>query len=228
MLIYPDPGHINHPHQHPPNTLPHQQQVGVIGGGAWGTALAAHVARMGHDTVLWAIESDVVDDINNAHENKRYLAGIPLPPTLKANTDLRAVVEHGELIVMVVPTPFVARTLQPVADAFTSDKIMVSCTKGINTETLETVNQVCVVFVVHWTMKMLLCTGGMTYHAIVAQGYTSCITHNCTSCTISGTDQGAPPCLSCTSSLFKWPILCQRGCHRPPSTNRSDSGIPQH
>lgn len=97
---------------------------------------------MGHDTVLWAIEQDVVDDVNTVHENKRYLAGIPLPPSLKAHNDLRAVVGHGELIIMVVPTPFVARTLSPVADAFTPDKIMVSCTKGINTETLETVNQV--------------------------------------------------------------------------------------
>lgn len=258
---------------------PTPPQVGVIGGGAWGTALAAHVARMGHDTVLWAIESDVVDDINNAHENKRYLAGIPLPPSLKANTDLRAVVQHGELIVMVVPTPFVGRTLQPVADAFTPDKIMVSCTKGINTETLETVNQVDVVCCGGWVWCIVVGGCGVLWwikacrqvhddsvlcnlyvcvqHALgwwcseyshsqpCATMYTCLqpctrvhnhvhvftIMHPHTHPTLhtpTGSLQGASPCLSCTTRLPERPLLCQGGGYRPPTTHRSDRGIPQH
>ena len=50
-------------------------QVGVIGGGAWGTALSAHCARMGHDTLLWARESDVVTSVNDPSikENSTFL-----------------------------------------------------------------------------------------------------------------------------------------------------------
>jgi glycerol-3-phosphate dehydrogenase len=45
----------------------------ATGGGAWGTALAAHAARMGHDTVLWAREPEVVTAINEQHENTAFL-----------------------------------------------------------------------------------------------------------------------------------------------------------
>ena len=48
-------------------------RVGVIGGGAWGTALAIHCARMGHDTHLWAMEPEVVRDVNEKHENTTFL-----------------------------------------------------------------------------------------------------------------------------------------------------------
>ena len=44
-------------------------KVSVLGGGAWGTALAMHAARKGHDTLLWALEKEVADDINARHEN---------------------------------------------------------------------------------------------------------------------------------------------------------------
>lgn len=48
-------------------------KVGVIGGGAWGTALAMHCARMGHDTLIWALEKEVADAINSQHENTVFL-----------------------------------------------------------------------------------------------------------------------------------------------------------
>jgi len=44
----------------------------VLGGGAWGTALALHCARKGHEVILWAREQDVVDGINQQHENSLY------------------------------------------------------------------------------------------------------------------------------------------------------------
>lgn len=47
--------------------------IGVLGGGAWGTALALHAARMGHDVLLWALEPEVVRSVNEEHENKAYL-----------------------------------------------------------------------------------------------------------------------------------------------------------
>ena len=86
-------------------------QIGVIGGGAWGTALATHCARMGHKTVLWARESEVVSSINEFHQNSWFLPGISLPETLKASGELEEVVDHGEMLLMVIPSQFVAQTL---------------------------------------------------------------------------------------------------------------------
>ena len=51
------------------------KNVGVIGAGAWGSGLAQAIARGGHKVQMWAREQDVVDGINNNHENKRYLPG---------------------------------------------------------------------------------------------------------------------------------------------------------
>lgn len=65
-------------------------------------------------------------------------AGHPLPGSFSATGDLAAVVSTCEVVLMVVPTPFVARTLAAVADKFRPDCILVSCTKGILNDTLET------------------------------------------------------------------------------------------
>ena len=81
-------------------------KVSVIGGGAWGTALAAVVARAGRDVLLWARESDVVSSINDAHENKEFLPGSALPKALKA-TDSLEQAGAADLILMVVPAQFV-------------------------------------------------------------------------------------------------------------------------
>jgi len=59
-------------------------KVGVIGGGAWGTALAQVAAQGGGETLLWAIEDDVVEAINRIHENPIYLKGVKLDPAIRA------------------------------------------------------------------------------------------------------------------------------------------------
>lgn len=59
--------------QFPSSLSTERTTVGVIGGGAWGTALATHAARMGHDTIVWALEKEVADAINTQHENTVFL-----------------------------------------------------------------------------------------------------------------------------------------------------------
>ena len=54
------------------------QRFGIIGGGAWGTALAQMLRRAGRDVVLWAREAEVVEAINDAHENPLFLPGVAL------------------------------------------------------------------------------------------------------------------------------------------------------
>ena len=57
-------------------------KVAVLGAGAWGTALAGHLAAR-HDTVLWAREPALIADLSASHENARYLAGVALPASLR-------------------------------------------------------------------------------------------------------------------------------------------------
>ena len=73
-------------------------RAAVVGAGAWGTALADLLARNGADVMLWAREPDVVADVNTRAENRRFLAGHVLAPTLQATGDLAAAVADRDLV----------------------------------------------------------------------------------------------------------------------------------
>ncbi|MFD2236484.1 NAD(P)H-dependent glycerol-3-phosphate dehydrogenase [Aureimonas populi] len=107
----------------------------VIGGGAWGTALASVYARKGFATTLYARDEATAESVNEAHENPRYLPGIALPDALRASTVLSISVESADLILLVVP----AQTLRAVAcdiRPFLEPGVpLVLCAKGIERET---------------------------------------------------------------------------------------------
>lgn len=69
-------------------------KVTVFGAGAWGTALAAHMAHA-HDVVLWGRNGELVDAINLYHQNPQYLAGIDLPAHLRAERDFQQAAQHA-------------------------------------------------------------------------------------------------------------------------------------
>jgi glycerol-3-phosphate dehydrogenase (NAD(P)+) len=102
-------------------------RIGVIGGGAWGTALAQVAASGGCETLIWALEPEVVRAINDAHENPVFLPGLPLSASLRATTDL---VELGRCDAWLVVTP--AQHMRSVLEqAPRSGAPLVLCSKGI-------------------------------------------------------------------------------------------------
>ena len=106
------------------------RRVAVLGSGSWGTALAALIARNGEDTVLWGRDAAVVQAIDAAHENPRYLPGIPLPDTLAATTDLAAALAGADLVLVVVPSHAFAETLRALAPHRPADAGVAWATKG--------------------------------------------------------------------------------------------------
>ncbi|EQB14602.1 NAD(P)H-dependent glycerol-3-phosphate dehydrogenase [Sphingobium lactosutens] len=101
-------------------------RAGVIGAGAWGTALAQLLASDGQQVMLWALEADVVDAINASHQNPLYLANIPLSPSIHATgsmSDLSAC----EMLLVVSP----AQHLRAVVAQAPTGVPLVLCSKGI-------------------------------------------------------------------------------------------------
>jgi glycerol-3-phosphate dehydrogenase (NAD(P)+) len=101
-------------------------RAGVIGAGAWGTALAQLLASDGQQVTLWALEADVVDAINASHQNPLYLANIPLSPSIRATgsmSDLSA----SEMLLVVSP----AQHLRAVVAQAPAGVPLVLCSKGI-------------------------------------------------------------------------------------------------
>jgi len=106
-------------------------RLAVIGGGAWGTALAQVVASGGRDTLLWAREPEVVEAVNSANENPVFLPGQKLDPAIRATGNL---VELGQCDAWLVVTP--AQHMRAVLeDAPQSGKPMILCAKGIEERT---------------------------------------------------------------------------------------------
>ncbi|WP_417623920.1 NAD(P)H-dependent glycerol-3-phosphate dehydrogenase [Paremcibacter congregatus] len=116
-------------------------KITVIGGGAWGTALASMATRAGREVTLWAREDDVVTSINEAHENKDFLPGITLPEGLKATSKL-ADAEGSDVILMVVPAQFVRAVAQDLKSFLKESTPIILCAKGIEQSTGKMMNEV--------------------------------------------------------------------------------------
>lgn len=105
--------------------------VGIIGGGAWGTALAAVMAQIHDEVLIWAREEEVVAGINNGHENPAFLAGLKLSPKIVATSDLSRMIECGALLI-VTPAQHVRATLSALPD---TKAPLLLCAKGIEADT---------------------------------------------------------------------------------------------
>jgi glycerol-3-phosphate dehydrogenase (NAD(P)+) len=111
-------------------------RCGVIGAGAWGTALADLLARNGHDVTLWARESDVVASINERHENARFLAGAALHGGLRATGVMAQAADGAGLLVLVPPSHVLRSVARDLAASRARDAIVVVASKGIERESL--------------------------------------------------------------------------------------------
>jgi glycerol-3-phosphate dehydrogenase (NAD(P)+) len=116
--------------------------VAVIGSGAWGTALACQAARREHLVRMWALEPEVVEEINERHTNSLYLPDLPLPDGIRAASDAAEVVRGAELVVLVPPSKYLRAVSTSVVRAVAADALLVVATKGIEETTLALMSQV--------------------------------------------------------------------------------------
>jgi glycerol-3-phosphate dehydrogenase (NAD(P)+) len=110
--------------------------VAVLGAGSWGTTLANLLACKGDTVRLWAYEQEVVDGINQRHENPVFLAGIPLHPSLRAYSDARDTVADAPVIVSAAPSHAVRSVVSRLQGSISPGTLVVSATKGIETDSL--------------------------------------------------------------------------------------------
>jgi glycerol-3-phosphate dehydrogenase (NAD(P)+) len=108
----------------------------IIGGGAWGTALADLLARAGHDVSLWARETDVVEHINVAHANPRFLPGATIHAAVRASAEMGDVLGGADMVVWVAPSHVLRAVVRAGAPAVPRQAVLVVATKGIEPESL--------------------------------------------------------------------------------------------
>jgi len=146
------------------------QHVAVIGAGAWGTALARHLAEKQVPVCLWAHEPEVVQAIQLRRENAVYLPGVLLPPTLSATNVLADAITGADCLIFAVPSHVARPVLSRIATLLPQPIPFVSATKGIEEETLALVTQVMQAVLPAHMHESLLVLSGPSFASEVSRG----------------------------------------------------------
>jgi glycerol-3-phosphate dehydrogenase (NAD(P)+) len=112
------------------------RQVAILGAGGWGTALAIHLARAGHDARLWARDAGLVADMRQRRANAVYLPDVRFPANLQVTAALEQALSGTEFIVAAVPSHGTRDILRRAAPFVHRGSIVVSATKGLEQDTL--------------------------------------------------------------------------------------------
>ena len=146
--------------------------VGVIGAGAWGTALAQVLASNGRDVTIWAREPDVVKAIDQGKENPAFLPGILLSKNLKATESLQNVASR-DILLIVTPAQHVRTTLKNLKPHLSEKQPVIICAKGIELESGKLLSQVAEEETPDATIAIL---SGPTFAEEVARGLPAAVT----------------------------------------------------
>jgi len=149
------------------------KRLAVIGGGAWGSALASVAARAGAGVVLWARDPDVVAAINQRHENPVYLPAIALDPGVAATTDAAAAIAGADAALIVVPAQFLRGALAMLEPLMPVGLPLLLCAKGIETQSLKTMSEIAGEIAPHAPAAVL---SGPSFAAEVVRGLPAAVT----------------------------------------------------
>jgi glycerol-3-phosphate dehydrogenase (NAD(P)+) len=111
-------------------------RIGVIGGGAFGTAMACVVRRSGHEVMLWALEPEVVEDINLRSRNEHFLPGVRLPEGIHATNDIGEAAAGAAFLLLAPPAQRMREVAARLAPVLARGTPVVSCSKGLEQRSL--------------------------------------------------------------------------------------------
>lgn len=117
-------------------------RIGVIGGGAFGTAMACVVRRSGHDTVIWAREPDVVSAINSDSFNPVFLKGVRLASGIRATNDLGVAAAGADFLLLAPPAQHMRAVTTQLHRVLKGGTPVVTCSKGVESRTCALMSQV--------------------------------------------------------------------------------------
>lgn len=116
--------------------------IGIIGGGSWGTALAILLRNNGHNVDMWLRNKEQLKEIKETGENKKYLPNIFLPEDMNISNDIEEVIYNKDLLVLAVPSHAVRQTLNKYKALIKKNQVLVNVAKGIENDTLYRISQI--------------------------------------------------------------------------------------
>ena len=118
------------------------QQIAVIGAGSFGTSLSILLANKGHTVRLWVYEPELAREMHDLRINRVYLPGFTLPASVQPSTDMERVLAGAELVVQVLPSHVVRPVIEEAYRFIPRDVPIVNASKGIENDTLMTVDEI--------------------------------------------------------------------------------------
>jgi glycerol-3-phosphate dehydrogenase (NAD(P)+) len=116
--------------------------MAVLGAGSWGTALAVHLGRAGHQVRLWARDERLVEEMTRARTNPRYLSDVALPDSVRPTSSLENAVSGAGFVIVSVPSHGLRAVVRAALPHARPDAIFVSATKGLETDSLDRMSQI--------------------------------------------------------------------------------------
>ena len=156
-------------------TMTHEK-IGVIGAGAWGTALAILLADKGHDVTLWMHEQDLAEETERTRQNRVYLPGFAIPESITITASREAAVTGKSLVLLVSPSHTIRAVSKQLAPVLSKNAIIICASKGIEIDTLMPLSDV-LKDVLPWDFHNRLCfLSGPSFAKEVAQKMPTAIT----------------------------------------------------
>ena len=118
------------------------ERIAILGAGSWGTALAVHCARIGHDVRLWGRDPALMDEIARTRRNAQYLPDIPIPDRVTATAALDVALAGAPMVIAAVPSHGMRNVLRSAAPFMARGAVLVSATKGLETDSLDRMSQI--------------------------------------------------------------------------------------
>jgi glycerol-3-phosphate dehydrogenase (NAD(P)+) len=145
-------------------------KIAVIGAGAWGTALACHAARQDHAVTLWALETEVAEEIEAQRRNSPYLPDAEIPPGVRATTDVREAAADAGVVILVPPSKHLRAVSGHLAGALADDAVVAVASKGIEEETLQLMSEVLAETLPELAQERVAFLSGPSFAKEVARG----------------------------------------------------------
>ena len=117
-------------------------EIGIIGAGSWGTALAVNLHRNGHKITVWSMLESEIEMLRTKREHTDKLPGVKLPEDMAFTTDLEEACRGRDVLVLAVPSPYTRSTSHSMAPYIRDGQIIVDVAKGIEENTLMTLSQI--------------------------------------------------------------------------------------
>ena len=121
------------------------KKIGIIGDGAWGTALGLLLDKSGHQVSIWGYFPDYIDQLNQTRENVKFLPGLKIPDSMTFTSDMNICSKNADLIVLAVPSHFMRITCSNLKKTLISNKknpLFLTVSKGIENDTLLRMSQI--------------------------------------------------------------------------------------